>query len=920
LALREPGGGPARAADVAEGVIREMEAGRGPHRTARGDSAAPPKLSRPHIRDAWLRRERLNAMVDAGVRHLVTLVSAGPGWGKTALVSAWAATHPHPVAWLTLDSQDDDSDVFWPNVLTALRSARAVPEVWSSGELTALPDGDADRVRVLRRAFGRARTPALLVLDDLHFADGSRVAAELGQLLLGSEGSLRFVVISRSEPDLPLHRLRALGEVSEIRTHDLAFTADEAAALLAGQGVQLSPADISLLLLRVEGWPTGVQLAAGFLAGPERRSVADFAGDVRFVEDYLSKEVLARQPPDLRRFLLYTSICENVCGDLGDAITRETTGQRTLEALEQVNQFVVRLGPRPFWFRYHHLMRDALQHRLLLETPEELPRLHRRAADWYARHSFLLEALGHAIDAKDWAYVGRLVVEAAPIVLSPDRLRLVKVLERVPAERLSDSPELVVCAAMQLFNAADYAGIRERLSQAQDLLKGTAEADRRQTDIVIRALRVTVNRADGDMPAVVDDATVQLTSLAKAPPARLPSALQYRAVALNNKGVGLLWTGRTEAAVRYLGIASSAASTAGLDLVEINALGHQALLEVMSGSVREAERLVRLARDLAGRRGLLNVLQAVPAHLAAALVHLERHHLEAAERALQQGLRAHLRDPEAAQWKLYLGIHARLATAQGDLTGARAFLEEALGGERYPYSRTAGLDRWLLTAESELDLASGRPDLVERRYGRTRRSVSNLPERNLLARAALATRDLAAAQALLTPQGSLMVEAVATVEARILTAMVAEAAGLGAAATSALGQAIALAVREGVYRPFLALAGELLDSLLARQSLLTGEHAPFVADLMQLGGVVSRPGGSPAAVPLSDRETEVLRYLPTMLTAAEIGAELGVSVNTVKAHMRAIYRKLGVSRRREAVVRARAYGILWVVGGRDDEL
>ena len=873
---------------------------------------ASPKLHRPHLRRAWLRRRRLIDMLNLAVQRPVTLVSAGPGWGKTVLVSAWAAVQRYPVAWLTLDRYDNDAEVFWTHVLAALHSAKAAPEGGPPHAIGALPGAGSERIRALRSMLRRVRTPAVLVLDDFHVVDDRQVMAELGSLLPFPRAALRIVVISRSEPAPALHRLRAAGGLSEIRASDLAFTAEEAAELLAGQGVHLPREDIILLLQRTEGWAVGLQLAAGFLAGQDGRSVADFAGDVRPVDEYLFAEVLARQPPQLRRFLLYTSICEHVCGDLADAITLETTGQRTLEGLENINQFVVRLGPRPIWFRFHHLIREALRHRLMLEDPDALPQLHQRAALWYARHGLIIDALEHTIAAQDWPGVGRLVVDAAPMSLTRQRSRLVKVLEQVPAETFAGTAELMVCAAIMLFNLGDYEGIPGRIDEAQSLLAARADTDRRPAETVIRALRAAVNRVAGDMPSVIEDTTDQLATLARAPLARLPSTLQYRAVALNNKGVGLLWTGRTADAGRYLWIAASAARAADLDLVEINAHGHLALLEVMSGSVREAERLVRLARDLAERRGWLNAPQAVAAHLAACLVELERDHPGPAERALQQGLRANRSDPEAAQWKLSLGIQARLAMTQDNLPNARAFLDEA-HSKRYPDARLPALDRWLLAAESEADLLSDRADLVQQRYGTPeQRGELSLPERNLLARAALAARDASGAHAaLLTVHGSVMSETVATVEARILTALLADSTGQGLQATQALGRAIALAAREGIRRPFRILAGGRLDALIARQRLTAGEHAAFVADLQALTSVAVKGGDSPPrAVALSDRETEVLGYLPTMLTAAEIGEELGVSVNTVKAHMRAIYRKLGAPRRRQAVVRAREHGFL----------
>jgi LuxR family maltose regulon positive regulatory protein len=751
----------------------------------------------------------------------------------------------------------------------------------------------------------------VLVLDDFDVIEDQRLIRDLSGLLHPPREDLRLVLISRSEPALPLHQLRAAGELSEIRAGDLAFTAAEAADLLAGQGVRLSPEETDLLVRRTEGWAVGLQLAAAFVTGPDGGSVADFTGDLRPVDDYLSEEVLARQTPQFQNFLLYTSICDHLCGELADAITLGDTGQRTLEQLEHVNQFVVRLDSRPSWFRYHHLIRDVLQHRLMVQAPEMVPQLHRRAADWYARQDLVIDALGHAVAAQDWAYVGRLVVDAAPMILSRDRGRLVKVLEQVPAAELGSTAELVLCGAMLLFNAADYAGIRERLGEAEELLAGRSVAERRAVEVSVRALRGAVSRVDGDMPAVVDDAVSQLTALVQEPVVRLPATLQYRAVALNNRGVGLLWTGRPEAAERYLSMATSAAYSVGVDLVEINALGHLALLEVMFGSVREAESYLRAAQDKAERGGWTNSLQVVAAHHAAALVELERGRPGRAERLLQQGLRAHRSDPEAAQWKMSLGIAARLAMDQDRLPSARAFLQEA-HRQRYPRARMPVIDRWLLAAESEADLRSGRPDLVRQRYAaRFRRGTLSLPERNLLVRAALKDRDLSGAPALLADRGSLMAQTVATVEARILGALVAEASGHGLRAGEMLAKAIVLAAPEGIRRPFVNLAGGRLGPLITRHRLMTGEHTAFTGELVRLVGVTGPPDTTPGGIrALSDRETEVLRYLPTMLTAAEIGEELGVSVNTIKAHMRAIYRKLGTPRRRQAVARAREHGLI----------
>jgi LuxR family maltose regulon positive regulatory protein len=869
------------------------------------------KTARPHAGRATVRRQRLFDMLAPAAHHRITLVCAGAGWGKSTLVSDWADTQRTPVAWLTLDSFDNDPQVFWMHLIAALRSAEAIPSGNPLHDVTSVPEAEGERLRLLAPGLSLLRDSTVLVLDDLDEIVDRRLLRQLTALLQRQLDALRVVLISRVEPPLSLHRLRAAGELVELREPALAFTADETTQLLAGHGLHLPDDELSTLLQRTEGWAIALQLAVAFLAEPDSpRSIAEFTGDVRHVYDYLTDEVLGRQPPQVRRFLLYTSICENVSGELADAITLGTAGQQTLEALERANHFVVRLGPKPLWFRYHHLVRDVLQHRLQLESQAVLPQLHQRAAGWYAEHDCIIKALGHAAAAHDWTYVGRLTAQAAPLIVSAHRTALTKILERVPPEAFASTAELMVSAALLLFQAGDYEGIPARLAGALDLLDERPEADRLPLDITIGALQVSVSRARGNMPALIAEATRLLSMLARARSAGTSQALQYRAIALNNKGVGILWSGRPEVAERYLWIASTAARTSGVELVEINAVGHLALLEVMFGSVREAGRLAADMREFAEHRGWQHALQTVPAHLAAALVHLERADPAQAKRAVRRGLHAHRGDPEAAQWKLWLGTQARLALTQGDSATARALLDEARL-ERHPRLVAPVLDRWLLLAESEADLMSDQPERVVQRYsGLGPEEDLTYAERVLLARAAFAQRDMRRAEALLNPPGSIMAETVATVDARILGALIADARGQGIRSSDLLADAIAMAAEEELRQPFLRMGGGQLDALMDRQRMLTKENARFIADVTPMMRLARRRPQSYNPGELSERETEVLRYLPTMLTAGEIAGEMNVSINTVKAHMRSIYRKLGAARRREAVVRAGERGLL----------
>ena len=345
-------------------------------------------------------RQRLIDRLDAAVYRQVTVVCAGAGWGKTLLVSAWAeawaARRRAPVAWLSLDQRDNDPQIFWAYLVAALRVAGAVTPDNPLAEMGSVPSDERERGHRLAEGLRPMSRQTVLVIDDFHEIDDVDVLREVADLLRHPL-PVRIILVTRADPPVGLHRLRAAGQVSDIRADDLAFTGEEAAALVTGHGLTLAPDDVTVLLERTEGWAAGLQLGAGFLAHDGARSIADFAGDVRGVDDYLTEEVLAGRSRRHRRFLLQTSICERICADLANALTNQNDAQRTLEQLEHDNDFVVRLGAKPLWFRYHHLLRDVLAHRLRLETPTSVTELHGRAARWYASNNSVMEALTHAV-------------------------------------------------------------------------------------------------------------------------------------------------------------------------------------------------------------------------------------------------------------------------------------------------------------------------------------------------------------------------------------------------------------------------------------------------------------------------------------------------------------------------------------------
>jgi LuxR family maltose regulon positive regulatory protein len=871
------------------------------------------KTALPQRLRAGVDRQRLLDLLDTATAKPVTLVCAGAGWGKTMLVSTWAETRPAPVAWLSLDGHDNDPQLFWAYVLAALRVAGALTPDNPLAEMGSVPADERERRDRLAAGLSRVPERTVLVLDDFHEIDDPQILREMNDLLRYPPQPLGIVLVSRTWPALALHRLRTSGRLAEIRAEDLAFTTDEATALVRGHGLTLVPREVGTLLDRTEGWATGLHLGAGFLGGANgARSIEDFAGDVRGVDTYLTDEVLAGRSRRERWFLLQTSICERLCADLASAVTAQQDAQRTLEQLEHDNDFVVRLGAKPLWFRYHHLLREALGHRLSLETPTTITQLHRRAARWYSGNNSIIEALTHAIAARDWTYVGQVVAnQAAPLILSAHRAGLVKVLQQVPPEKMTSTPELILGAALLLFHAGDYEAIPARVARARELLRRRRDpAARRAVEMMLYTLELMTDRTLGDMPAIIDRCTHLLELLAADPSGDGVVAAQHRAIALSNRGLALLWTGQPEAAARELWAAANAARTAGLELTEVNATGHLALLQIICGSAHEADQLATGARDVADQRGWRYTLQSVAAHLARALVDLERHDLDAAEEALREGTRAHHSNPEAAQRLVLLGVEARLAAARGEPARARLFLAEA-GRDRSPNLHVPMLDRWLSLIEAEVNLSAGLPGPREHRDpGLAPDRALDFPERIIRARAAFARRDLRGADELLREHPTTLSQTVATVEAGVLGALVADARGQATRAVDLLAEAVALAAREGIRRPFFTLSGNRLDEIFNRLRLLGGD-TPFIEQALSEARATRKlPTGAASRHGLSEREGEVLRYLPTMLTAAEIATDLGVSVNTVKAHMRSIYRKLGAARRSEAVAVARESGIL----------
>ncbi len=846
----------------------------------------------PRLPTNIIPRARLIEAIDVGTRGTATVISAGAGWGKSTLAASWSSARavPGPIAWLTVHDEHNDPDVFWSDLLRAMASVGVV----LPGNPPAVDERDCQRR--IGVAAARLRTPVVVVLDDVHKLVDRRVLGGLGSFVRRAPAQVRFVLSGRHATGISLHQLRVSGELTEIGAADLAFRVDEATALLTLLGGRMTAAQLAATVRHVEGWPVGLRLALLADGSPRPERAAD---------TYLFDEVLAGQLEVRRRFLLRTSVPDRICGPLADALTGNQDGQRTLEQLASENSFIESVGSGR-WFRYHPSFRAALRRRLQSTEPAIVPQLHLRSARWHAVSGDILPALTHAAVATNWQLVAELVVgRGLPMFASPDRADFVEVLDRIPPERLSDSAELALCGALVAYQHGDLPGMSQPLGVARALRAAARPHRPEPIDVALGLIEsATLVRWQGDLSRLLAISTDLIADAATLYTDQGPALAQYRTLALSNKAVAMMWLGHFDHADRYLWAAASNARAAGLPLVGANSLGHLALLAFFRGSVGEAEEHATAAMTMADRADAPSHPVVAAARLARALIELERGRDVQAAEELRRSRQAGGEIREFALTVVAALVRARILTDSGDESGARAALRDVWTHAR-PL-RSPLLVRLSEVTESEIDLAFGGAAAVVARYGGGRRLSPS--EQLCLARAYLAGARESEGEALLAVIRA-SADRVSAVAAWVFIALMADAHGRVGQAGVALQRALALAEPERIRRPFQHLDSQRVFALAETQQWLAELRDAAGDDaLAEITGEL--PTVVPAALPLSEREMEVLQYLPTMLTAGEIADNLTISVNTVKAHMRSIYRKFGAGRRREAVVVARQLGLL----------
>jgi len=867
------------------------------------------KLAPPQTPSGFLVRPRVSHLFEVGAARPLTVVSAGAGWGKTLAAAAWATSGPAvgQLAWVSLDEADSEPRLFWSYVLTALRRCGAVPPDNDLAELIPGPIVDEETIRRILYGISQLPAPFVLVLDDFHEIHDADVLSGVAMLLRYPLPQRRLVLITRMDPMLSLHRLRLSGDLAEIRAADLAFRPEEATAMLDQQGVNVDALRLAQVLGHTEGWAAGLRLAALTLqVDPSGSRLAEFTDDDAVVADYLTDQVFLSQPAPLREFLLQTSVLEQITGDLADAVSGgEHRGRQYLERLARANAFVMRLGGAGHWYRYHPMLRSMLRHRLSTEQPNIVPLLHRRAALWFAAHDHMVEAMRHAMSAADWKLLCELLVtRVVPRIYSVERQALGRVLDKLPPAEGEGPAEAHLCRVARCLAKADFATFGVHVSRAWETLP-QLEADLRPgAQVVLHLASTLLGRVSGDAMAVINQTTKAL-KLLRGDAVTLPAVEEYTAMALSNQGMGLLWAGAEREAEASLTQALAAVDATGPELPRINVLGHLGLVAASAGRLREAYDHGVAAVSLAGARGWNTLEQVSTAYLTLALVNMHRSDPLEAERMLQLGLAAQPTGADRLPVTALLVTRIRVLTMRQRLGAARHALDE-LKHFVAAWQPPDLLGRWLGVAEAELALAEGDTSSAVRQFVlRDEKTAIGDQERAALGRALIVHGEPELAEKLVAPLRDLAIDLGAQVEGWLATAVIADLGREDHRARAAVQRAIALAEPDGFRRPFTLFDRERMSRLLIRAASLAPARSNFaneiLADLLQEADRTDVV----LAEPLTDRELMVLEHLPTMSSNAEIAEKMYVSVNTVKAHLKALYRKLEVSSRRAAVHRAR---------------
>lgn len=905
------------------------------------------KLFTPRPRKNLVSRQRLIDRLNAGQDKKLTLIAAPAGFGKTTLLSEWIPKSPHCVTWLSLDEGDSSPSRFWMYFVAALQTISPELGLNAQALLPSLQSQDIESILTVLineiTAFGDS---FVHVFDDYHLIENTEIDRELAFFIDHQPSNLHLIITSRENPHLPLARLRARSQLMELRVADLRFTPSEAAEFLNQMmDLDLSAQEIATLEDRTEGWIAGLQLAALSMQGRQdvSRFIREFAGDHRYVVDYLIEEVLQRQSECVRNFLLQTSILEHLNGSLCDAVTGQRECNVLLETLEQGNFFIMPLDDGRHWYRYHHLFADVLRMRLMAEHPEEAPVLHRRASEWYEQFGLTADAIRHALHSKDYARAANLIERAFPeMSRTRQEATLLGWLRALPEALIRDRPVLCNFYAGTLMQSGEMDGVDFWLKAAERWLNlipdGHDQPDIQHSSMVVvnqeeyRRLPGAVAMHRAGYALVLGNVNETIQQARRALELAPEDDFLRRGGAAALQGLALWTIGDLENArqmyvdgIVFLQRAGYLADSTGVAL---------ALAEIViaQGHLHAAMGIYEQALRFASEHGEPNLRGTADMLVGMSEVYLERNDFGMAAQCLQRSREQgeHTGLPQHRyRWRIAM---ARLIEAQGNLNGALDLLDEAdslYASDFFPNvhpisalkARLWVKQKRLIEAlnwaqERKLSVKDDLSYLREFEYITLTRIIlgqykSDHSNRSIRDATGLLERILKAAK-----EGGRMRSAI---EIQVLQALAHQALGDLPAALPPLQGALSLAESEGFIRVFLDEGADMMQLLreAAAHGILpdyTGMLlSAFEATKQGMGKETPRsasPASSTLIEPLSQRELDILRLFKTELSGPEIAQELVIALSTVRTHTKSIYSKLNVNNRRAAVQKAIELGII----------